>query len=252
MQATRELEKQPGGNTLPPPTQRTKKVLTLAQEQTVREFTETYRIKREQISFEGESTEPIFDYDALSLLALELSDIPSIKVENGDYNPSIGLATAVCTVKLIDGRERETFANAMVGEVLHDGTIVEDLGTALNLTRSRALRIGLRSVGFDPVAAHKERQQSASQTSDFVDLRNRELAEIHMLGEELGYLVPEDSGKVAWKNLIATYFPGQTSSGDLSDLQRSQFLTMLRGWKSARTRNTDSSMASVLLSNKES
>jgi hypothetical protein len=251
MQARREVESQQAGGATPPPNQQKKKILTLVQEQMVREFTDTYRIKRDQISFDGESLDPIFDYDALSLLALELSDIPKIKVENGDFNPSVGLATAVCTVTLIDGRERETFASAMVGEVLFDGTVIEDLGSALNMTRSRALRIGLRSVGFDPVVAHEQRKTAAAQPADFVDLRNSELAEIHMLGEELGYLLPEDEEKATWKNLIATYFRGQTSSGDLNDLQRSQFLGMLRAWKSARMRTNDSSMASVLLSNKQ-
>jgi hypothetical protein len=224
---------------VPPPVGKTK-TFTLSQEQLVREFTDKFAITREQVSFEGSGLDPIFDYDALSLLALELTDIPSIRVEPGDFNPMVGLATAMCMVTLVDGRKRETYGHAMVGEVLYDGSSIADMGEALTMVRSRALRSGLRMVGFDPVKALRATQKDTAKPAEFIDLRNRQLARAHVLGEELGYIVGEN--KVAWKNQIATYFRGKTSSADLDDLQLSQWVAMLEGWCSARGRALSSSL----------
>jgi hypothetical protein len=224
-----------------PPLVSKTKTFTLSQEQLVREFTDKFAITREQVSFDGSSLDPIFDYDALSLLALELTDIPSIRVEPGDFNPMVGLATAMCQVTLIDGRKRETFGHAMVGEVLYDETTIADMGDALTMVRSRALRSGLRMVGFDPVKALRAMQKDAAKPTEFVDLRNKQLARAHALGEELGYIVGDN--KSAWQNQIATYFGGITSAGELNDLQLSQWVAMLEAWSSARGK----AMSSTLL-----
>lgn len=216
-----------------PPHSAVAKVLTLQQEEIVREFTEAYGLDRSQISFEGERPSPIFDFDALSTLSLALSDIPDIRVEPGDFNHIAGLTTANCRITLRDGRAREVYGNCLVGEVMHDGSIVEDIGQALNISRARALRNGLRAVGFDAYRAHNRAKTNQQQdTPGFSDVRSKELAEIHLLGEELGYIIGDD--KSEWQKLIDRHFEGNSSSGDLNDLQRSQFLGMLRAWKSAR------------------
>ncbi len=203
----------------------------------MREFTEAYGLDSKQISFEGERPEPIFDFDALSTLSLALTDIPDIRVEPGDFNHIAGLTTANCRITLRDGRAREVYGNCLVGEVMHDGSVVDDIGQALNISRARALRNGLRAVGFDPVRAHKlaKANQQQQSTAEFSDARTRELAEAHILGAELGYIVGEN--KTDWRKMIGTYFEGKSSSADLSDLQRSQLLGMLRAWKSARLKS---------------
>ena len=230
---------------MPPPVKKNK-ILTLAQEQLVREFTESYEIDREQISFAGEDLYPIFDFDALSTLSLVLSDIPSIIVEPGDFNPAAGIVTAICKVTLKDGRSREVYGNAMVGEPLFDGSVVEDLGSAMNMARSRALRTGLRSVSFDPVRAHRQIKTGA-QTGDFADVRTKLLAQAHILGKDLGYIVGDN--KVAWRNQISAYFKGKTSSANLNDLELSQWVRMLESWKTAREHASNSEAVGHLLNN---
>jgi hypothetical protein len=230
---------------MPPPVKKIK-VLTLAQEQLVREFTESYEIDREQISFAGEDLYPIFDFDALSTLSLVLSDIPSISVEPGDFNPAVGLATAICKVTLKDGRSREVYGHAMVGEEIYDGTRVADLGAAMIMARSRALRTGLRSVSFDPVRAHRQ-QSTKSSAETFTDQRTKLLARAHMLGNQLGYIVGDN--KIAWRNQINAYFKGKTSSADLDDLELSQWVGMLDGWMKARERVRNEEASSHLLKN---
>lgn len=219
---------------MPPPHGARTKVLTLQQEEIQREFIQAYGLDPKQISFEGERPEPIFDFDALSTLSLALTDIPDIRVEPGDFNHIAGLTTANCRITLRDGRAREVYGNCMVGEEMHDGTLVENIGQALNIARARALRNGLRAVAFDPLRAHNNAKANQQATTEFSDVRSKELAEIHILGAELGYIKGED--KTAWRTMIGTYFEGKSSSAELSDLHRSQLLGMLRGWKSARLR----------------
>ena len=225
-----------------PPTTRAQSTWTLKQEELAREFVEAYGLDRKQISFEGASEQPIFDFDALSILSLRLTDIPDIRVEPGDFHNAAGIATAICRITLRDLRAREVYGNCLVGEVMYDGTEVADIGQALKIAQARALRTGLRAVGFDPVRARKSQQVEGTQ---FKDLRSTELAELHLLGEALGYIIGED--KTAWKNLISTHFRGQTSSGDLDDLQRSQFLSTMRALKSAHDRAQASRLTNNLL-----
>ncbi len=229
----------------PPTTAR--KVLTLQQETVAREFIEKYGLEPKQISFDGEREEPIFDFDALSILSLRLSDIPEIRVEPGDFNNAAGIATANCRILLADGRVREVYGSCLVGELMYDGSEVTDINQALKIAQARALRNGLRAVAFDPVRAHNLAKTEQQSSNEFKDVRSKELAEAHALGQELGYIVGDN--KVAWSNLISVNFPGVRSSGDLNDLQRSQFLTMLRAWKTARNRANPSALVGNLLNN---
>ncbi len=135
-----------------PPTTRAQSTWTLKQEELAREFVEAYGLDRKQISFEGASEQPIFDFDALSILSLRLTDIPDIRVEPGDFHNAAGIATAICRITLRDLRAREVYGNCLVGEVMYDGTEVADIGQALKIAQARALRTGLRAVGFDPFA----------------------------------------------------------------------------------------------------
>jgi hypothetical protein len=216
-------------------------IWTLKQEEMAREFMEAYGLARKQISFDGVSEQPIFDFDALSILSLKLTDIPDIRVEPGDFHNAAGIATAICRITLRDGRTREVYGNCLVGEVMHDDSEGSDIGQALKIAQARALRTGLRAVGFDPVRAHRMQQ---SEAGEFQDLRTSQLAELHILGAELGYIIGDD--KTAWKNLVHSHF-GVTSSADLNELQRSQFLTTLRALKAAHDRSQNSELTQNLL-----
>lgn len=217
--------------------------LTLEQEDFVREFTYLYGIERWQISFENERLEPIFDFDALSTLALKLSDISSIVVEPGDIDAHLGIATSSCEVKLPDGRLRLVFGSAMMGEQMPNGGNIVDLKQALDVSQARALRKGLRAVGWDPVRAHREtkseynRQNPASPVSTTPspedELRKNELAEIHILAKELG-LIDEKGDKTKYRTLIGVYFPGVESSEKMNGVQRAQLIATFRALKNSR------------------
>lgn len=225
-----------------------KRPLTLEQEQFVREYTETYGFDRSQISFENERAEPIFGFDALSIMALRLSDISSIVVEPGDIEAHLGIATSSCEVKLPDGRLRLVFGSAMIGEQMPDAGNIEDLKQALDVSQARALRKGLRAVGWDPVRAHREWKIAydmkatgkvttappvSTTPSPEDELRKNELAEIHILAKELG-LIDEKGDKTKYRTLIGVYFPGVESSEKMNGVQRSQLISTFRALKNSR------------------
>jgi hypothetical protein len=141
------------------------------------------------------------------------------------------VVTSNCTITLKEGIERTGYGNCVIGEMLHDDTQILSLGEAMNLSRARALRNGLRMVGFDPLREHQLAKDGGTAVQ-FTDQRNKQLAEAHMLGEELGYIVGDN--KVAWHNQIRNYFSPKTSAAELNELELSQWLSMLRAWKSAR------------------
>lgn len=214
------------------------RLLTPAQEQLVREFTEIYGLERSQISFDSDRPDPIFDFDALSLLSVKLSDIKAIRVVPCEVLIT-GLAASSCEVKLPDGRTRDFFGSALLGEVMPDGGTVDDIKQALDISQARSLRKGLRAVGWDPVRAHQDflagrgTELGASPTAG--NQRNAELAQAHILGQELGLIVGAD--KTRWQKLLAIWFNGKDSSATLNDNQRSQLLAILRSLKSAHDKS---------------
>lgn len=220
----------------PPPQKTTGKYTTLAQSQIAQEFCQVYGFAPSQISFEGEQTDPIFDFDALSLLALELTNHHDITVDFGDLNPVTGLATARCYVELADGRVRRVFGSCIVGDFMPDGSTISTLQQALTVARARSLRIGLRAVGFDPVRAHYEREKNGvvedSPVSSEEQQRSNDLKQIHILAKEVG-LIQEDN-KTKYVRTLESFF-NVTSSADLSPLQRAQFIATLKALKNARS-----------------
>jgi hypothetical protein len=205
---------------------------SLDQEAIAREFVEKYDLKPSQIGFAKDSTEPIFDFEALNLLALVLADIPALAVEAGDFNAVAGIATAICTITLKNDVERTMFGSCVINEELHDGSTVTDIGMALDVARSRALRTGLRAVGFDPVRAHRVAKDGLP-ASEFLDMRSKERKEIHALAEELGWIVGKN--RATYQAKLFKYFK-VSSSEQLDDLQRSQFLAMMRALRAEQKR----------------
>ncbi len=224
--------------TAPPPSAPARKPLSLKQAELALELCTAYGFDESQISFEGNKLDPIFDFEALSLLAVLLSDIQDIRVSVGDVNPSIGLVSASCAVTLADGRTREFFGSCMVEEVMHDNTTISSIQQALTVARARAQRVGLRAVGFDPVRAHREHKASAKPAlGNEPDQRSNELAEIHLHAETLGLIKGED--KSLYYQNMASFFQdleaaGTLSAGMMNDAQRAQWLGILRAWVQAR------------------
>jgi hypothetical protein len=203
----------------------------------VREFTEIYGLERGQISFDSDRLDPIFDFDALSLLSVKLSDIKSIRVVPGEVNVLNSLATSSCAVTLPDGRTREFFGAAVLYEVMPDGNAVEDFKQALDISQSRSLRRGLRAVGWDPLRAHQDfiagRGVELGASPTVTDQRNKDLARAHIIGAELGIIVGSDKSR--WRKLLGIWFHGKESSADLNAGELSQLLAILRSLQSAKS-----------------
>jgi hypothetical protein len=222
-----------------------RKVLTLAQEEIVREFCEDHGLSAKQISFEGaEAVEPIFDFDALSLLALKLGDIPYLGVEPGQIDSPNGIATSMCEVRLSSDYARRVFGSSLIGEVMPDGEPVADLKQALDISQARALRKGLRAVGFDPLKEHYA-WKAANETlvlnlpsnaplNEAEALRKRELAEIHILAKDAA-LINDEGDKTRYYAMLNILFPETTSATEMDEVQRSQWIAALRGLKRSRT-----------------
>lgn len=208
-----------------------------------KEFCHAYDFKPEQIGFDSEnSLEPIFDFDALSVLSARLCNLPHVAVELGDVNANTGIATSTGYAVLANSNSRKIFGIAQVGEVLHDGGKVETIRQAVVLSRARAMRTIHRMVGFDPVKAHQEFKRTGSvvelQPRGERQQRTAELAEIHMLAQELGLRTKGERSR--YQAALTTFFPrpqwksGRPSAGDLDDCERGQFLMVLRAWTRAR------------------
>jgi hypothetical protein len=203
-----------------------------------REFCDAYGLSPEQIWFDDDSNEPIFDFEALSLLTLHLANFRDIAVAKEDVDFEKGIATCSCTI--IDDRDnkRQTFTTCFVGESLDkekDGRKVEDLPTAISVARTRALRQGLRLYGFDPLRAHRQQQAGqAIKHAEPINQRTLKVREIHALATEMNYIKGGD--KSAYRELLSVYYKGRTSTSELTDAEVEQFAAILRGLNQARER----------------
>ena len=183
--------------------------LSVRREMIVREFTSQYDIRKDQIFFDENGDEPYFDFEALSLLVNQLSDIPSIVVLPAMLDNATGIATATCEITLEDGKRRTYSGSSFTGETMPGGGTVKDFRQALAVAQTRALRTSLRAVSFDPMRAHEARKKGADLTLKLRDgdPRTRMLAEAHMLGADLGYIMGTD--KTEWRKFIHTYTHGE-------------------------------------------
>jgi hypothetical protein len=201
-----------------------------AQSAIVSELCETHvGLEPEQISFEGEDATPIFDFEAVCLLSLKLTDIEKIACEiaNRDFDSQI--VTARCKVVLPDGKSRVCEDSARMNEIIGDGGRIENLRMADNVAQARAVRRGIRSVGINLYHAHKRflRDGEAVQGHTGHDPRKPQYEEIHVLAGNLGYINGND--KTEYRELIAASYEGVTSAKDLDDKQLEGFLKLLRG-----------------------
>ncbi|MCC7308291.1 MAG: hypothetical protein IT173_12050 [Acidobacteria bacterium] len=191
-----------------------------------------------QIAFEGDDLNPIFDYEAVSLLSLRLTDIQTIDCSLITHSAD-GRSTCECTVMLTDGRSRTVSDSAAIGEEMPGGTRIADVRLADSVARSRASRLGIRSVGINLYHAHKRFRETGgiAVASTDSDPRAAALRELHVLATELDLIV--DGDKTAYQQFIADSFEGKTSSTHLNDLDFQRLLNQLRAMaRHTRSRKT--------------
>lgn len=205
-----------------------------AQQKLRDEFCQGYGLAQEQVSFSSrQSLDPIFDFDAMNVLANTLADIPAIDVDLAGFNEVRGVAKSVCSIELPGPRKRSIYGIAVIGEVLHDGTKITDMKRAIDVSRSRCFRTGLRAIGFDAVKAHelaKEGKRLDLMGSEARERRAR-LAEIHILAGPQGLnLITRDGDRSQYEMLLAQNFDGLTTSKDLTPSELAEWCGMLRAW----------------------
>jgi hypothetical protein len=208
------------------------KSYTKEQQEIIDEFTQNYDIKPEQIHFEGASNEPIFDYTALNTLRWALTDIVETKPTINFFNERAGVVTVSCEITQ-DGLKASDLGSAKIGDLLPDGSIVNNITQAQNLATSRAFRRALRCAGIDLLKLHRERSTRSLSSSNKVLSESEKLRlrqkEIHALAQEAELIVGSD--RQAYEGLIAKLFQGRTSSKDLNEIESSILTTYLRGVK---------------------
>jgi len=212
-----------------------KNQLTRDQRAIVKEFRDAYGFKESQIGFDGDSTDPIFDFDAMSVLSVELCTTPHVEVDFGSFDMALNIATANGFARLRNGNTRKIFGSAFIGETLHDGSTVRTKKEAIDLARARASRIIHRAIGFDAVKAHEAAKRGATVLELKVrSPRQNQLAECHILAERLGFIKREGRRVIdrsPYDRLMASYFDGETSTGALNEKNLFEWLTMLRMWE---------------------
>jgi hypothetical protein len=217
---------------------------TLEQETLALEFQNAYGIEPRSISFDGEQPEPIFDFESLNRLVHTLGNFPMISTDLSQVVQEANLVIATCDIQVPDERLRHVTAGAVIGERLPNGSTIQDAAQALNVAQARALRAGLRAVGFDVVRAHRQ-QGEAPLPLNLVkesDSRTKDLAQAHILGKQAG-LIAADGNKELWSRLISMWFNGKTSSADLTDEELVIFVARLRGLASSQPQSTPAQSA---------
>lgn len=201
--------------------------LQKAQEKVRAEICEAHGLDPDQITFADDAT-PIFDFEAVSLLALKLTDIKSIECATLWLDTDRKYVTAKCDVELPDGRSRSVSATALVGETLAGGQPVNTLFQAEAVAHARATRRGVRSVGINLFRAHRQYMQTGSTTSASgrLDPKIAFYQEAHLLAIKLRLIVGTDRSK--YEALIAANFDGRTSTRDLDETELDLFINMLR------------------------
>lgn len=220
---------------------------TLAQEELAREFSTDYGLDLSQITFYSERLEPEFDFEALNYLTNVLGNFPSISTEPDEVFTQFGLVIATCEITLPDNRFRKVFGSAYVGEKLQNGTMIGDIPQALNIAQARALRKGLKAVGWDALRAHQARKHGdlefkPSPPSE-EEVRANELAEAHILGQQIGLISP-NGDKSRWYRCISLWFPEleEKSSAAMNAEQRARFIATLRALAPAQAGSSQSAL----------
>ena len=219
----------------------TREILTSEQQQIADDLVSTFGFDYSQISFEGNSPEPIFDYEALNVLRLRLTDIQMTDPEIVERNTILGIVTAKCTAILPDGRSASDLGSAQFatfdterrqltqGEVMPDGSEIGSMLQAQNVALSRALRRAIRAVGVNLFKAYQEFKQSGSITLADIDeeFQSPIGKEIHKLAADWGHIKGKE--KTQYQEFIERMFgKGKRSTLALNDIEKSQLANIYR------------------------
>jgi hypothetical protein len=202
--------------------------LTAAQSLLLSELHSHHRIEPDQVGFDGDDPTPIFDYTAISLLSLRLTDIKDIDCWISSRDLQEGRVTAKCVVILPDGRSRSVEGSAAIGEEFADDGLIDSWQLAESVAQSRASRLGIRSVGINLMHAHRNFKATGKPTTGHTDHDPRKpyYDEIHQLAENLQLI--KGGEKSEYRLLLSSTFLGKESARDLDDAELQQFLTTLR------------------------
>lgn len=210
------------------------KKYTPEQLQLAREFVDGYGISLEQISFEAEKLEPIFDFEALCLLREKLTRFHSVDTTRSNFNAETNEAEVICSIINESGRIITCSDFAQIGELMPDGSKVETSMQAKRLARARAMRSAIRQAGVNLLKAHKNYLESG-EVLDFrpVDPRISKTKELHVLAEQLGFIVKTNDGidKTEYQKFIAETYDGRTSSKDLDDIELQRLIITFRAMR---------------------
>jgi hypothetical protein len=191
------------------------KLFTKAQEKIVTEFTRDYDIKPDQISFDRDSDEPIFDYAALNTLRWALTDISETRPTICFFNERAGIVTVSCEITR-NGTKCSDLGSAKIGDRLPDGETVNNMTQCQNLAIARAFRRALRCAGIDLVEAHRNRtNRSKRESQERIPLTRSERIrnqqkEIHALATEVKLI--RGSDRQDYEDLIGRLFQGRAST----------------------------------------
>lgn len=202
--------------------------LTAEQRALVQEFKEHYGIEEHEINFD-ERGEAHFGFEALNLLTLTLApQIQELSVSQGIQDEEA--TTCSCFIRLADGRVRNFYATARRGEKLPSGEEVRDIVTAENVARYRALRTGLRGVGFNVLRAHREYvAKGKAELGEEVDQAKMMRMAIHALSDELGL------SDEAYREAL-DFATGRTSTNAMNEQQLSNAHAYLKAKRDAMLR----------------
>jgi hypothetical protein len=203
--------------------------LTKEQLELQNQFVTTYGLSPEQISFEGEKLEPIFDFEALSLLREKLTNFESIDVSQVSFNADDNSAEAVCDIFTDQQRRIVVSDFAQIGELMPDGGRIESPMQAKRVARARAMRSGIRAAGVNLLRAHQLYLEGKPLSFEPVDPRANRVKEIHALAGDIGFIVRGD--KTDYQKHIAEMFDGRTSTEELDDIELQKLAVSLRAMR---------------------
>lgn len=206
---------------------------TIAQDELVAELVKYYNLTPDQIGFDGEKLEPIFDFDALCTLREKLTDFKCVDVSRVSFNLETKEATATCIIVNAKGQEITVSDFAQFNESLFDGSTIQNSIQAKRIARARAMRSGIRAAGVNLMQAHRHYLETG-ETLDVspINPRLNIYAENHKIAAEIGFIVGGD--KTEYEKHIAQMFDGRTSSKDLNDIELGQLRISLRAIRRVR------------------
>lgn len=187
----------------------------------VSDLVQAYGIEPAEITFFPGDTKPFIGYEATCVMANTLvPDLQEISID--EVTPhGVDSFARKCLLRFADGRVRSATGVANCREPGEGGEVMSPQQIE-RLASSRAIRNALRTAGIDLIKIH----QNPGKVHQFTGKSHRQslLAQAHLLGEEVGYIVGDD--KSVWSKILMHLY-GVSSSAQLSDDLLSDFIGVL-------------------------